>query len=368
MVVVNVVLAARGLLNISVRPRHRNVVSDSDVAIGAPPNLDLVVGTGVDGRSGRGHFQVLCVDDIKDLLGFRAERLKDDKVSLRGLHLHDVHNLVVVADLEGKVDLAELAVQLLEFDHGLLAMDFSSALGLQPVPQTLQVDPAHGPCATTWGNEGVDVVGIRSSDFGVLPVLLSAPANAAHCLRFSLVGLAAIFMLAYAPIFIVQFVFFEGGRRNIRHIEVVCLEGLIALLRTVEVQGDIVNVDGLDESCASLDDVVWQVRSRPAWFGLRRLSGGVVLEKIRSGHTIGGLIVYISHSEPHSAQLDHRVLVQLDSLFLLRLIRTFACIVGVFRLFPVVFNHVPELLLRLGEGRTHVHLVPVEHPETTVLR
>lgn len=231
-----------------------------------------MVGARVDGRSGRGHFQVLRVDDIKDLLGFRAERLKDDKVFLRGLHLHYVDDLVVITNLERKVDLAEFAVQFFELDHGLLAMNLPRALGLKPVPQTLEVDPAHGSCATTWRNEGVDIDGIRCSNFGVRPFFLSAPANAAHCLRFSLVGLAAIFMLSHAPIFTVQFVFFEIVGRNICYIEVVCLEGLVALLQIVKVQRDIVYVDAnwFDESCASLDYVVvvWQVRNRSARFGL----------------------------------------------------------------------------------------------------
>ena len=119
-------------LDESMTPRNRYIICDSDIALTSAAYLNTLA-----------VCNVVCVYYIEDLLTFRSEWLKNDVVLARTVDFDDVYDFVVICDFERKVNLAQLAVKLLEFYDKLLAMDLARAFGLEPAAQAFKVDAAH---------------------------------------------------------------------------------------------------------------------------------------------------------------------------------------------------------------------------------
>ena len=86
-------------------------------------------------------IEFLSIDDIKYFFSFLVlQTLKDNEVLWRSIHANDVHDFVLVHNLERQDLLANLAVSFIEFEHDLPFMNFSLPFGLKPRPQTLQMD------------------------------------------------------------------------------------------------------------------------------------------------------------------------------------------------------------------------------------
>merc|ERR1712016_171339 len=156
-------------------PGDRDVVSHANVAVCSSANFDPIARVLLLPVLER--LQVLCVDDVENFGVFVREALQDDVVSLGLVDPDDVHDLVLVGYLEGKVGVAQLAVELVEFQDYLAAILFALASRVQPSSETLEVNQSHGAGALARRDERVWLLAFL---LVLLVLLLRTPADTAH--------------------------------------------------------------------------------------------------------------------------------------------------------------------------------------------
>ena len=108
-------------------PRHRDIFRDSYVTIGTTTYLNTLFADLACRRS-----QTFCVNNVEHLFLIVLKTLKNDEVFRRLVNVDDIHDLVLVRNLEGQDLLANLAVDLVELEHDLPSMDFPRPFSFKP--------------------------------------------------------------------------------------------------------------------------------------------------------------------------------------------------------------------------------------------
>ena len=120
-----------------VRSRHRDVITDADIAGRVPPYLQLRLVLSIQDEE---YFRLRELF----LVVVGAQRLQYYVVILRLLDLDDVHDTIIDVDGEGKLLAAEFAVDLLVLQDDVPFHCLHVLVLLQPLPEALQVDATHG--------------------------------------------------------------------------------------------------------------------------------------------------------------------------------------------------------------------------------
>lgn len=96
-------------------------------------------------------FHLLSVYNVEYFLGgFSCKRFKDDEIFVWLLYVDNIHDPIVVGNLEWEVLFAQFAVKFLKPEDELLLVYLARDLSVKPAAQTLQMYLTHGARAVTW--------------------------------------------------------------------------------------------------------------------------------------------------------------------------------------------------------------------------
>ena len=199
------------LLDVGMGSWHWNIIHNSHITVLTSPNKNLLpVITACSAISN--WYQIFSINHMEYFLLLIWETLKDDKILVWLLNTHNVHNLILVEDLEGEWLLAQLTIKFVEFDRSLSFMLSLRSLCLQPMSQALEMNDTHRSHTVARGDQRV---GISASYSAVWFLLLWAEANPTDCLitSFCYFGFACpdffeVFLCAYylVPIDILYYI------------------------------------------------------------------------------------------------------------------------------------------------------------------
>lgn len=138
------------LLDVGVDSRYRNVISNPDVTLCIPTNLQVCLVFSVKDEKHLALRELL-------LLIATAESFQNYEVLSWSLNVDDVHDPVLEIDAKRELLLAKLTIDLLEFDDDVSLDSFDRFVSLQPFSQAFEMDSTHGSTAAAWTNHGVEI-------------------------------------------------------------------------------------------------------------------------------------------------------------------------------------------------------------------